>query len=78
MRVTNSGLAASHEDHSEPLQGGAGVPVQVKFDLVWETDGIPFHWRGTTRYEMPCFVAGTIQIGDRKLNFEGPGQRDHR
>lgn len=77
LRVTNTGIAASHEDHSEPLRGGKGTPVKAGFDLTWHTDGVPFHWRGTTRYELPCHVTGTVTVGDRVINFSGPGQRDH-
>ncbi|HKY58063.1 MAG TPA: hypothetical protein VJL80_08510, partial [Aeromicrobium sp.] len=46
-------------------------------DLVWETSGIPFQWRQSTRYEIPCRVTGTVRVGDEEIAFNGPGQRDH-
>lgn len=77
FRVTLAGTAQAHADHSAPLRGEQGEPVDVEFDLVWETDGVPYAWRQTTRYEIPCRVSGTIRIGDEAIEFEGPGQRDH-
>jgi hypothetical protein len=78
FRVRLNGLAEAHEDASAPLRGEPGTPVQIAFDLVWETDGIPYAWRQTTRYEIPCRVTGTIRIGeDEEVAFSGPGQRDH-
>jgi hypothetical protein len=49
----------------------------VSFDLVWETDGTPYQWRQSTRYEIPCRVSGTVRVGDSEVAFAGPGQRDH-
>ena len=60
-----------------PLRGEAGEPVRVALDLVWETDGIPYAWRQSTRYEIPCRVTGTVTVGDEEIAFSGPGQRDH-
>ena len=51
--------------------------MDVELDLVWKTDGIPYSWRQTTRYEIPCRVTGTVRLGDEQLAFAGPGQRDH-
>jgi hypothetical protein len=77
FRVTLAGTAQAHADPSAPLRGEEGEPIEVAFDLVWETDGVPYAWRQTTRYEIPCRVSGTIRIGDETIEFEGPGQRDH-
>ena len=44
---------------------------------MWETDGIPYAWRQSTRYEIPCRVTGTVRVGDERISFAGPGQRDH-
>ena len=46
-------------------------------DLTWTTDGVPYHYELTTRYEIPCTVAGTITIGEETIAVEGQGQRDH-
>ncbi|HYF27039.1 MAG TPA: phosphotransferase [Baekduia sp.] len=77
FRVTLEGTARSHADPAAPLRGEEGEPVPVALDLVWETDGIPYAWRQSTRYEIPCRVTGTVRVGDEELAFAGPGQRDH-
>jgi len=77
FRVGARGTAASHADPSAPLRGEQGEPVELELELVWETDGIPYAWRQSTRYEIPCRVSGTIRVGDETIAFSGPGQRDH-
>ena len=67
----------AHEDESAPLRCETGAPVEVALDLVWETDGVPYAWRQTTRYEIPCRVSGTVRVGGEEIEFGGPGQRDH-
>jgi hypothetical protein len=77
FRVTARGTAEAHADESAPLRGEAGLPIDVEIDLTWETAGIPYAWRQTTRYEIPCRVTGTLRVGDEEIEFSGPGQRDH-
>jgi hypothetical protein len=77
FRITVEGSAEAHADHSAPLRGLAGEPVEIALDAVWTTDGIPYRWRRATRYEIPCRVAGTVRVGERRLELSGPGQRDH-
>ncbi|MFN8132846.1 MAG: phosphotransferase [Solirubrobacteraceae bacterium] len=77
FRVTLTGAGESHADPAALLRGEAGTPVPVEFDLVWETDGEPYAYRVTTRYEIPCRVSGRLRIGDEELELRGPGQRDH-
>ena len=77
FRVTLHGTGQAFEDHSAPLRGEAGTPVEVAFDLTWETAGTPYQWRVATRYEIPCRVTGTVRIGDEEHALSGPGQRDH-
>src|SRR5207302_679873 len=77
FRVALRGVAQAHQDESAPLRDEAGLPVEVELDLVWETDGVPYAWRQTTRYEIPCRVTGTVRIGDEHIELAGPGQRDH-
>jgi hypothetical protein len=67
----------AHEDHSAPLRGERGEPVSVSLDLSWETDGTPYAYRMTTRYEIPCRVSGSVRIDEQELVLRGPGQRDH-
>ncbi len=77
FRVTLEATAGAHDDHAGPLRGEPGDPVEIAMDLVWETDGVPFQWRQSTRYEIPCRVTGTVRVGDEEIAFAGPGQRDH-
>jgi hypothetical protein len=71
------GEGEAHEDQSAPLRGEPGRPVELELDLVWETDGVPYAWRASTRYEIPCRVSGTVRAGDELIELAGPGQRDH-
>ncbi len=77
FRVAMSGTAESHADASAPLRQEPGEPVEISFDLTWETEGVPYAWRQTSRYEIPCRVTGTLKVGDEEIEFSGPGQRDH-
>jgi hypothetical protein len=77
FRVTLAGTGEAFADESAPLHGEPGSPVDVAFDLVWETTGIPYQWRRSTRYEIPCRVTGSVRIGEEEIAFSGPGQRDH-
>lgn len=77
FRVLLRGTGAAHEDSSAPLRAEHGAPVEIELDLLWETDGIPYAWRQTTRYEIPCRVTGTVRVGEERISFSGPGQRDH-
>jgi hypothetical protein len=54
-----------------------GIPSRLGTDLTWFTDGVPYHYTVTTRYEIPCTVRGTVTIGDETLQVDGQGQRDH-
>jgi hypothetical protein len=54
-----------------------GTPSRLGTDLTWFTDGVPYHYTVTTRYEIPCAVRGTVTIGDETLQVDGQGQRDH-
>jgi hypothetical protein len=77
FRVAARGTAQSHADESAPLRGESGDPVEIELDLTWETDGIPYAWRQSTRYEIPCRVTGTVRVGEETVDFSGQGQRDH-
>jgi len=71
------GAASEYADDADPLNGKSGDPVQLHLDLQWLTDGAPYQWRATTRYEIPCRVTGTIIIDGEEITIAGPGQRDH-
>jgi hypothetical protein len=51
--------------------------AELALDLTWTTDGSPYHYVATTRYEIPCLVAGTVTIDGETVRVEGQGQRDH-
>jgi hypothetical protein len=55
----------------------SGTPAQLDLDLTWTTDGIPYHYDLTTRYEIPCLVNGTVTVDGEVFAVEGQGQRDH-
>jgi hypothetical protein len=73
--VKVDGSGAAHADPAAPLRGEAGEPVAVALDLTWETDGVPYQWRQSTRYEIPCRVSGTVRVGDEEMVSAGPGPR---
>lgn len=77
FRIVVSGTAQAHADAAAPLRGEPGEPVDIAVDLTWETTGVPYAWRQSTRYEIPCRVTGTVRIGGEEIAFAGPGQRDH-
>jgi hypothetical protein len=54
-----------------------GPPARLDLDLTWTTDGVPYHYDLTTRYEIPCLVTGTVAIGGETFRVDGQGQRDH-
>ncbi len=58
-------------------RGDAGDPTTVGFDLRWATDGAPYHYLATTRYEIPCTVAGELTVGGESFSIRSHGQRDH-
>ena len=53
------------------------TPSRLGVDLTWTTDGVPYHYELTTRYEIPCTVAGTVSLGNEVIHIDGQGQRDH-
>ncbi|OBG93039.1 phosphotransferase [Mycobacterium sp. E3298] len=77
-RVDLRAHAQSYPDPSALLRGEPGTPVEMTMSLVWATDGVPYKYRLTTRYEIPCTVSGTVTIDDTNYRLESvPGQRDH-
>jgi ecdysteroid kinase len=77
-RVSLNGRGAAYDDPAELLHGGRGRPVDVSMELEWATVGIPYQYRLTPRYEIPCVVSGTVHAdGQTVLIDAAPGQRDH-
>jgi Ecdysteroid kinase-like family len=71
----------AYSDPSALLRGEPGTPIEMTMNLVWTTDGTPYKYRLTTRYEIPCTVSGTVTFGDgtdTSYRVDAvPGQRDH-
>ncbi len=77
-RVDVHAKAQSYADPAALLRGEPGTPVEMTMNLVWTTDGTPYTYRVTTRYEIPCTVSGTVTVGDTRYALDTvPGQRDH-
>jgi hypothetical protein len=77
MRLRASAPASVHPDPKASYHGDAGRATAVVMDLEWTTDGVPYHYDVTTRYEVPCLVEGEVSVGDERLVVRGTGQRDH-
>ncbi|MGE2815146.1 phosphotransferase [Mycobacterium heidelbergense] len=72
------GRAEAYDDPAALLRGEPGTPVDMTMRLVWATDGTPYTYRLTTRYEIPCTVSGTVTVNDTSYHVDSvPGQRDH-
>ncbi|OBH07856.1 phosphotransferase [Mycobacterium sp. E2699] len=77
-RVDLRAHAQAYLDPSALLRGEPGTPVQLTMNLEWVTDGEPYQYRLTTRYEIPCTVTGTVTVGGDSYRLDAvPGQRDH-
>ncbi|CAM3272717.1 phosphotransferase [Mycobacterium intermedium] len=81
-RVQVRGRGQAYADPSALLRGEPGDPIELALDLVWTTDGTPYRYRVTTRYEIPCLVSGEVTVGTgptaARYQFDSvPGQRDH-
>ena len=77
-RVTVDGCGQSYDDPAGLLRGEAGREVELTMELTWATVGVPYRYRVTPRYEIPCTVSGTVTVGGRRITLDvAPGQRDH-
>jgi hypothetical protein len=77
-RVDLQGQGQAYPDPSALLRGEPGTPVEVTMNLAWATDGTPYKYRLTTRYEIPCTVSGTVTVNGTSYRLDSvPGQRDH-
>jgi hypothetical protein len=78
FRIAASAPAEAIEWPEDVYSGTPGTPTTLEVDLTWTTDGTPYHYELTTRYEIPCEVSGTVTLGDETLTLAGgQGQRDH-
>jgi hypothetical protein len=79
-RVAMRGSGKAYRDPSTLLCGHSGGddPIELSMDLTWTTAGVPYQYRLTPRYEIPCTVSGTVAYGDSATKLDAvPGQRDH-
>jgi hypothetical protein len=77
-RVNLRAQGQAYVDPSGLLRGESGTPVEIAMDLVWATDGTPYQYRLTSRYEIPCTVSGSVTVNDTCYRIDSvPGQRDH-
>jgi hypothetical protein len=77
FRVVASAPALMHASANGVYDGTAPTETTVAFDVTWTTDGVPYHYVLSPRYEIPCTVRGTIRIGDEEFTVDCKGQRDH-
>ncbi len=77
MRLRATAPAASHDDPAASYRGETGRATALAMDLVWTTDGTPYQYDVTTRYEIPSRVEGEVSVGDERIVVRGEGQRDH-
>jgi hypothetical protein len=77
-RVDLRARGHAYTDPAALLRGEPGTPVDVTMELAWTTDGTPYRYRLTTRYEIPCTVSGSVTVNGTRYSFDSvPGQRDH-
>jgi hypothetical protein len=77
FRIAASAPAETFERPEDVYSGGTGTLSQLDLDLTWQTDGTPYHYVLTTRYEIPCLVTGTVMVDGVATTVRGQGQRDH-
>jgi hypothetical protein len=77
MTLRGTAPARRLDRPEDVYRGTPGRPAFISLDLSWSTDGVPYHYDLTTRYEVPCFVAGHVVIDGEQLTVVGHGQRDH-
>jgi hypothetical protein len=79
MRIVASGPATTYADPADVYRSAApdAAPLDLALDLTWRSDGQPYHYVHTTRYELPCLVEGTLTIDGTTVAITGQGQRDH-
>lgn len=77
-RVSLRGRGHAYDDPSALLRDEPGRPVALSMELSWTTVGIPYQYRLTPRYEIPCTVSGTVGFDETSIEMDAvAGQRDH-
>ncbi|HYO04959.1 MAG TPA: phosphotransferase [Mycobacterium sp.] len=77
-QVSLRGRGEAYDDPAALLRGESGRRVDVELDLTWTTAGVPYLYRISPRYEIPCTVSGSVTADGRSFTFaDVAGQRDH-
>ena len=77
MTLEGTAPGAVYDDPAAPYRAEAGDRAPIGLDLTWTTDGVPYHYGVTTRYEVPCLVTGEVAVDGKRMAVNGHGQRDH-
>lgn len=77
MSVRGRAPAMLLDSPTDVYAGRTGVATTLELDLTWRTEGVPYHYDVTTRYEIPCLVTGEVRVGSEIIPIDGQGQRDH-
>jgi len=77
MRMTARGTATAYDAPADALREAPGHKADFELDLTWTTDGTPYRWGVTTRYEIPCHVTGHVVVDSERIDVDWIGQRDH-
>jgi hypothetical protein len=77
LRVRANAVGEAFADAAAVYRSESSGSVGIEMDLLWQTDGQPYRYSMTSRYEIPCLVTGSLRLGDRTIAITGQGQRDH-
>jgi len=81
FRITVVGKGTEYTSAAAALDASPGrklAHLQVTVDLTFTSNGTPYKYRVTPRYEIPCLVSGSLTIEDKTYSLRAvPGQRDH-
>lgn len=81
FRISLNGRGSKHDDAASIFksnQNSDNAETQISLDLTFHTDGIPYQYRITTRYEIPCLVDGKLVADGHEYRIKQQvGQRDH-
>jgi hypothetical protein len=77
-RVTLDATASVLPDPAAAYGDLSGAETtRLVFDLEWSTAGGAYPYKDIPRYEIPCTVTGTVEVGSETFTIAGHGERDH-
>lgn len=78
MSVNLEAFALELDDPTDMYREPRGTRVPFGFELDFVTDRAAYLWPPIQdRYEIPCSVHGTVQVGSEVIEVDAWGQRDH-